>query len=260
MRKNSLMLFAVCATLLWAGAAQAKFPTPPPLTCSQRQTQAVQGLDDLLNLGQQLCSAALKHYGCDANVCQQPVFPGDGYPNPDAYGVSGHGPALSYTDNGDGTFTDNNTQLMWEEKKFGSGDVHDVSNSYSWSSAPPAANGTVFVLFLNTLNNKCDGDQSTQCTTNGDCSGIGDGLCGFAGHRDWRLPNIKELQSLVDYTQTSPAISSSVPGATQSGFYWSATTVAGNPGLAWDVLFFNGYVFNENKASDFYVRAVRSGL
>ena len=34
------------------------------------------------------------------------VFPGDGI----------DGPALSYKDNNDGTFTDNNTQLMWETK------------------------------------------------------------------------------------------------------------------------------------------------
>lgn len=31
-------------------------------------------------------------------------------------GLSGHGPDLSYQDNGDGTFTDNNTKFMWEIK------------------------------------------------------------------------------------------------------------------------------------------------
>ncbi len=35
---------------------------------------------------------------------------------PDAFGVSGHGPALDYTDNGDGTATDNLTRFHWEVK------------------------------------------------------------------------------------------------------------------------------------------------
>jgi hypothetical protein len=46
------------------------------------------------------------------------VFPGDGV----------DGPALSYTDNMNGTFTDNNTLLMWEVKDT-SGGIHDVSNT-----------------------------------------------------------------------------------------------------------------------------------
>jgi hypothetical protein len=48
--------------------------------------------------------------------------------------------------------------------------------------------------------------------------------------------------------------------ATQSGFYWSATTNAGNPNNAWNVNFNNGNVNNENKTNNNYVRAVRSGL
>src|SRR5258707_95702 len=43
------------------------------------------------------------------------------------------GGALSYQDNGDGTVTDLNTQLMWE-KKSEDGSLHDVSNTYVWSS------------------------------------------------------------------------------------------------------------------------------
>jgi hypothetical protein len=136
---------------------------------------------------------------------------------------------LSYTDNGDGMFTDDNTLLMWEEKKVGSGDVHDLNNTYTWSDS-----STVFLATLNTA----------PC---------------FATHCDWRLPNIKELMSLVDYGQLNPAVDPSVPGATQSGFYWSATTLAGDPGNAWLVDFDNGFVGSANKAFNLYVRAVRSG-
>ncbi len=44
------------------------------------------------------------------------IFPGVGYENPDAFGISVKGRALSYADNGDGTYTENNTGLMWKKK------------------------------------------------------------------------------------------------------------------------------------------------
>ncbi len=61
----------------------------------------------------------------------------------------------------------------------------------------------------------------------------------FAGHTDWRLPNVKELQSIVDYTR-SPGTSGSAAidplfnctqitneaGQADYGFYWSSTTHA----------------------------------
>jgi hypothetical protein len=41
------------------------------------------------------------------------------------------GTARSYTDNGDGTITDNVTGLMWE-KKSDDGGIHDKDNMYTW--------------------------------------------------------------------------------------------------------------------------------
>ena len=43
------------------------------------------------------------------------------------------GADLSYTDNGDGTITDNNTGLMWEKKSDDGDLLHDKDNSYYWS-------------------------------------------------------------------------------------------------------------------------------
>jgi hypothetical protein len=77
------------------------------------------------------------------------------------------GAPLSYTDNGDGTITDNNTGLMWE-KQSDDGSIHDWNNVYDWTSAV-----SIHIAGLNGAT--------------------------FAGYTDWRLPNAKELQSIVDY-------------------------------------------------------------
>jgi len=135
------------------------------------------------------------------------------------------GPALSYHDNGDGTFTDNNTLFMWE-KKDTSGGIHDANNTYTWNNA--------FAVFLTTLN-------TPPC---------------FAGHCDWRLANIRELQSIVDYSKFGPA--SSVPGVTAADFYWSSTPGAGNP-FAWGVSFDLGFADVTIKDHAEHVRAVRGG-
>src|SRR5215208_5675766 len=94
------------------------------------------------------------------------------------------GASLSYTDNGDGTITDNNTGLMWE-KKGDNGGLHDKDNGYPWSGAT--------------------GTQETIWDWLDDVNA--EGGTGFAGYNDWRVPNAKELQSLVNYQNASPMTS-----------------------------------------------------
>ena len=83
----------------------------------------------------------------------------------------------------------------------------------------------------------------------------------LAGHDDWRLPTVRELQGIVDYGRFNPAIDP-VFGAF-SAPYWSSTSFAGNPGYAWCTLFSGGYVDSDfvglDKGSRFFIRAVRSG-
>ena len=195
------------------------------------------------------------------------------------------GATLSYTDNTDGTITDQNTGLMWE-KKDDSGGLHDKNNTYTWgmTSSPYTMNGTMVTTFLAQLNNRCAGDGTTDCTAGGDaaCVGIGTGnlagKCGFASHRDWRIPNAKELQSIINYEIRYPGptvdpkfhqaatctgctdVTLAACSCTASYGYWSSTTFAYYLDFAWIVLFNDGTVGFDSKSYPYSVRAVRGGL
>jgi hypothetical protein len=124
-------------------------------------------------------------------------------------------PDPRFTDNLNGTITDNLTGLIWlkDANCFG---------ARTWALALSDVNG------LNT----------------GEC-GLTDGS--VAG--DWRLPNLRELQSLVDYGQFNPALPLGHPFTNfQASFYWSSTTDAGNSGAAWDVVFSIGFNGNSGKS------------
>jgi len=78
------------------------------------------------------------------------------------------------------------------------------------------------------------------------------------GQSDWRLPNKKELLSIVDYGTFNPAISS-VFKMTTSNYYWSSTTNASGTNSAWGVNFSGGGTNYYYKSDNKYVRCVRAG-
>ena len=75
----------------------------------------------------------------------------------------------------------------------------------------------------------------------------------------WRLPNIKELSSIVDKSRSNPAIDATAFPATPASFFWSSSPYVGNPANAWVVDFYDGYVNGISRGGSNYVRLVRAG-
>ncbi len=155
-------------------------------------------------------------------------------------------------DNGDGTISDRQTGLMWE-KKTTDGSIHDWGNSYTWSASGTAPDGDVFTTFLNTLNGGATGVGN--CVSADGVTQTG----GFAGHCDWRLPTVGELQTILLAPCTANPCVDAIFGPTQSDFYWSSTTVQDFPDFAWGVYFDIGALGINDYGGNGYVRAVRAG-
>jgi hypothetical protein len=80
------------------------------------------------------------------------------------------------------------------------------------------------------------------------------------GFRDWRLPNIKELQTIVDDTRLDPAINVNAFPGTPSELFWSSSPYIGDPSFAWAVNFTEGAAIHSAATSAARrVRCVRGG-
>jgi len=156
-----------------------------------------------------------------------------------------------YTDNGDGTVTDRRTGLQWEMKTDDAG-VHDKDNTYTWSATGTKPDGPAFVDFLGELNNCVEAGGFPPSDVNG----------GFAGHCDWRLPTVVELQTIFDTSVAGcgagDACIDPIFGPTINYNYWTSTTFGDAPSFAWFGDFDVGQVEEAAKSGAFYVRAVRS--
>ena len=108
-----------------------------------------------------------------------------------------------FVSNTDGTISDSATGLIWTKTDSGTG--MDWKEALAWVQTQNAAN--------------------------------------YLGHNDWRLPNAKELQSIVDYTRSPDTTNSAAidplfsctqitneAGKADYGFYWTSTTHASSGG------------------------------
>ncbi|MCC4600270.1 DUF1566 domain-containing protein [Xanthomonas melonis] len=89
-----------------------------------------------------------------------------------------------------------------------------------------------------------------------DCEAACKGLT-LAGQSDWDLPNIEELQLLVDRTRYLPAIDTDFFRDIQNDWYWSKTPAAWSPASAWYVDFGGGLVNDLHRSSLGFALAVR---
>jgi hypothetical protein len=137
----------------------------------------------------------------------------------------------------------------------------------AWSQTLPAAQRFVLVLGGNAVLDKETGlvwERSPSSTMTNWSTAVR--VCtgqSLGNRKGWRLPTIQELASLVDPTQSGPALPAGHPFLNVnlgSSGYWSATTDATNLGFAWGVEFNTGDIFGgQTKAAPIFVWCLRSG-
>ena len=82
----------------------------------------------------------------------------------------------------------------------------------------------------------------------------------FGGRRDWRLPNIRELESLVDLGSHSLALPTGHPFVNVQDAYWSSTTSVYEPRYAWTLYSRDGIVgVGFKPGDDFFLWPVCNG-
>ncbi len=156
-------------------------------------------------------------------------------------------PNPRFVDNSDGTVTDMLTGLIWlKDASCGELAGTDVDGRSDWTTALTASSALA--------DGTCDLSDGSQ-------AGV------------WRLPSVKEMQSLIDFEYAIPALSDASGTAPWSDgnafsgvedyFYWSSSSAHTNvPDVAWTLDLYDGFVGGKDKTISgvVYVWPVRGGL
>jgi len=137
-----------------------------------------------------------------------------------------------FIDNGDGTITDRVTNLMWVK------DPSQIPGGL-WGTPGSPTN----MVWPDAVDN---------------CENLI-----YAGYSDWRLPNIRELMSIVDYGKYYPAIDTLYFPNTMLDGYWSSTALDPYPENAWMIWMYEGWQgadWIDPTGYPYYVRPVRGGV
>ncbi len=133
-------------------------------------------------------------------------------------------PSSRFTDNGNGTVTDNMTRLVWLKN----------ANPFGFR---------VWEESLTLCNSLRSGD-----------AGLNDG----SREGDWHLPNIREIESLVDYNEVGPCLPKGHPFENvRPSSYWTSTSVTAAPTEAMFIILGVGPSIFESKEHPFFVWPVR---
>ena len=133
------------------------------------------------------------------------------------------GADTSFTDNGDGTITDNCTNLQWKKCSEG-------------LSGPSCGTGSAGTYTWEQALAQCEGLD-------------------FGNHTDWRLPNINELLSILNYSGSNPAVNGTYFPATAASAYWTSTDPSS--AAAWIIDFSYGATAKYLQNNNLSVRCVR---
>jgi|WetSurMetagenome_2_1015567.scaffolds.fasta_scaffold00012_59 hypothetical protein len=145
--------------------------------------------------------------------------------------VRGDSQVQSFKDNGDGTVTDKVTGLMWQKCSAGQNNDSDCSGEageLTWDDA---------LKYCNALN--------------------------LGGRTGWRLPNIKELESITSVDRYSPAIDITYfPNTARYRSWWSSTSLTDSEDKAWYIPIASGSVSLKSsyKKWNYSARCVRGGI
>ncbi|MDR3352365.1 MAG: DUF1566 domain-containing protein [Zoogloeaceae bacterium] len=145
--------------------------------------------------------------------------------------VRGRQVVAKFTDHGDGTVGDASNGLVWMKCSIGQtyegGGCRGKAGAYTWQQALAAAT------------------RANSAKTN--------------DRADWRLPNVKELESLVQVEKSNPAIDTGAFPNTAPDHYWSSTPFVSSPINVWSINFLDGISYGQVPTDYSRVRLVRSG-